>query len=130
MPIRSRRYTDDMRTAVAWALLRHVWQSFDSGGESNRSRRSRALEMAMASLRRRLPEDAVRAVGEAARADYDAFHHLASQCHSHDQTADMVEADRAGGIGPIPGSERLIEGGIACQDAMADLLRRHGWPDA
>ncbi len=122
-------YTDRMRHAVTWALLRHVWQSFDSGGESNRSARSRALETVMAAIRPLVPERALHAVIRAADADFAEFQRLATQCQSHDDLQARLDEDRRAGIHPLPGIDRILAGGEATQTEMAALLRRHGWPD-
>ena len=46
--------------ARVWSMLCIVYQSFDSGGESMRSQRSQALEAAIALVRERCSDDAMR----------------------------------------------------------------------
>jgi hypothetical protein len=117
--------TDSHRKAIAWALMRRVWQSFDLGGESMRSQRSVALELAMDLVR---DEAAIDAASRAYDTDPDAFIELARSCRSCDQSLRMIEADIREGLNPFEGVVDSAKRGIEDQERMVALLIQYGFP--
>lgn len=114
------QFDEEMRRTVTWALLRLVWQTFDSGGESMRSRRSVSLELGMSLIRPR--EDLVDAVIRLYEEDPDQFIQLARECQSADFATGMVTQDRAEGIQPMEIALQAVELGKMSQQRMADMI--------
>lgn len=117
---------DDLRLALVYALLRQVWQSFDSGGESLRSSRSRALEDAM-SLLPVSQAQRLAIVGAINNTGETAFFDLVRESATAFQHDTLATNDQDAGLDISETMSALLSYGADKKAEIALALAQHGW---